>query len=89
MDPWRLNRSYFMLWKKPSGLEIETNDLKGVKEYCESLNWVLVPEKRKRRTKQEMEADKSQPQNESVIPEDKDLVTKPAEKTKILHEHRH
>lgn len=28
-----------MKWIKPSGLEIETNDLKATVKYCESLGW--------------------------------------------------
>jgi len=33
-----------MKWKKPSGLEIETNDEKATIEYCESLGWEKVEE---------------------------------------------
>ena len=28
-----------VLWKKPSGMEMETNDRKETVEYCESLGW--------------------------------------------------
>jgi hypothetical protein len=28
-----------MKWIKPSGLEIETNDMKETIEYCKSLGW--------------------------------------------------
>ncbi len=28
-----------MKWKKPSGLEIETNELDATVKYCESLGW--------------------------------------------------
>ncbi len=31
-----------MKWIKQSGAEIETNDLPGTVEYCESLNWERV-----------------------------------------------
>lgn len=29
-------------WKKPSGLEIETNDLDTTVKYCESLGWQRI-----------------------------------------------
>ncbi len=29
-------------WKKPSGLEIETNDMEATVVYCESLGWKRV-----------------------------------------------
>lgn len=52
-----------MFWIKPSGLEIETNDLKATVKYCKSLGWKIKggteekePVKRKRRTKEEMAA---------------------------------
>ena len=44
-----------MKWLRPSGREIETTDSKDVVEYCTSLGWKPVKEKRTRRTKQEME----------------------------------
>jgi len=28
-----------MKWEKPSGIEIETNDMKETIEYCKSLGW--------------------------------------------------
>ena len=37
-----------MRWKKPSGLEIETNDDKETVEYCESLGWERVKETKKK-----------------------------------------
>ena len=45
-----------MKWTKPSGLEIETNDMEATIEYCKSLGWVPENGKRMRRTKIEMEA---------------------------------
>ena len=31
-----------ILWKKPNGNELETNDMKDTVEYCESLGWERV-----------------------------------------------
>ncbi len=59
-----------MLWVKPSGIEIEANDRKETIAYCESLGWkrkgekptvveaAKEPEKRTRRTKAQMAADR-------------------------------
>jgi hypothetical protein len=53
-------------WVKPSGVELETNDLKKTVAYCESLGWkrkgakpAEEKPKRIRRTKAQMEADKA------------------------------
>lgn len=35
-----------MLWRKPSGQEIETNDLDATIEYCKSLGWEQVGHKK-------------------------------------------
>jgi hypothetical protein len=49
-------------WIKPSGVELETNELKATVAYCESLDWkragakVEDKPKRTRRTKEQMEA---------------------------------
>ena len=43
-----------MKWLRPSGTEIETNDSEETIEYCKSLGWKPA-EKKKRRTKAEME----------------------------------
>lgn len=59
-------------WIKPSGLEIQTNDRPETIAYCESLGWKQkgveiktdLPQKRKRRTKAEMEADQLDKQNQ-------------------------
>lgn len=34
-----------MKWKKPSGMEIETNDMDETIEYCKSLGWEMVGKK--------------------------------------------
>ena len=33
-----------ILWKKPSGMEIETNDMEATVAYCEGLGWTRVGE---------------------------------------------
>jgi len=48
-----------MKWVKPNDNEIETNDDDETIKYCESLGWKPA-EKRKRRTKAEMEAEKAE-----------------------------
>lgn len=45
-----------MIWTKPNGTDIETNDLKETVDYAKSLGW---KPKRKRRTKEEMNGDRS------------------------------
>lgn len=45
-----------MKWVKPSGQEIETNDLPETIEYCESLGWKPV-KKRGRPKKEETKDD--------------------------------
>lgn len=34
-----------MKWQKPSGMEIETNDMPETIEYCKSLGWKPMDEK--------------------------------------------
>ena len=36
-----------MLWKKPSGIEIETQGNKETRAYCKSLGWKEISEKKK------------------------------------------
>ena len=42
-------------WKKPSGVEVETNDLEATVEYCISLDWKRAKDmpKKKRKLKTE------------------------------------
>lgn len=46
-------------WIKPSGVEIETNDLEETVAYVESLGWKRAEKKRTRRTKEQIAADKA------------------------------
>jgi hypothetical protein len=39
-----------MLWTKPNGNEIETNDEKATVEYCESLGWKRAEKPKKKRS---------------------------------------
>lgn len=38
-----------MKWVKPSGLEIETNDMKETIEYCKSLGWKSAEKKEEKK----------------------------------------
>lgn len=53
-------------WKKPSGLEIETNDEPATVEYCESLGW-------KRSKGRKPQAEPVEPQAEPVEPSAEEL----------------
>ncbi len=46
-----------MKWLRPSGVDIETNDLKATIEYCKSLGWKEAKPKRTRRTREQIKQD--------------------------------
>lgn len=48
-----------MLWIKPSGVEVKTNDRKETIEYCKSLGW--KEKGAKKEVKEEVEIDISNP----------------------------
>ena len=41
------------MWKKPSGLEVETNDEKATIAHCESLKWKRVVAKKPKAAKKD------------------------------------
>ena len=57
-------------WKKPSGVEIETNDLPETIEYCESLGWEMLDEATIEEPAPESETDSGGEAGEELADED-------------------